>query len=257
MTVIQYRKIARFMEIDDTTTIKNIFGKNKYKQLQKMITTIESNQNMYTWSIKKATVEDIIVFYTLYKKEIIKKFNAKVYDLVSLFTEQIRSWKDIYFSSLLQNNKLIAWWIASYKLLRWKTTLVGAVKVWENVAIEWLWVLYYIEYLFFTLGLQLKVQQFSAGKDRNCYWSTWESIWLAIHKLQNHYLPYQSSDTTNFEIEEKSISVETMLLIPNPDKNNFCDKAIIRTDKSKEQLSDLVLFEKRWISLEIRPLSIK
>jgi hypothetical protein len=69
---------------------------------------------------------------------------------------------------------------------------------------------------------------------------------LAIHKLQNHYLPYKSSDKQEFEIDESAIKTETMVFIPNPNKNNFCDKAIIRTNKNQQQIKeDFVLLEKR------------
>jgi hypothetical protein len=69
---------------------------------------------------------------------------------------------------------------------------------------------------------------------------------LAIHKLQNHYLPYQSSDKEEFQVKENDIVNETMVFIPNPDKNNFCDKALLWTNKTQEQIAEeFILLEKR------------
>jgi len=253
--MIKFKKIAWFMDVNEETNIRNIFGKHKFKGIKKIITTIENNSERYIWNIKKATLEDLIEFNELYKQEIGKKYNSKIYDLINIYEPQILSWNNIYFSYLRENNILIAWWISSHKISRWKDTLAGCIKVWENIKIDWISILYYIEYLFFTLGMKLNVKQFSAGKDRNCYGYIWENIWLAIHKLQNHYLPYESSDKEEFEIEENDILNETMLLIPNPNKNYFCDKAILRSNKDNIKIDEeFVLLKKRWISLEIRSL---
>lgn len=257
MWIIKFNKIARFMNIADTTNIRDIFWKNRFKHIKKIINTIGNNPNIYSEGIKKATLEDLQEFYVLYKEEIIKKNNAKVYNLIEIYKPQILGWKQIYFSYIRENNVLLAWWISVYRILRGKETLMGCVKAWKNTDVMPS-ILYYIEYLFFRLWLELHVKQFSAGKDRNAYWYLGESIWLAIHKLQNHYLPYKSNDKEEFEIEDDEIKDETILFIPNPNKNNLCDKATLRTNKTQEQIEEeFVLLKKRWISLNIQPLSIK
>lgn len=253
---IKYKKIARFMDTKDKKNTKDILGKNKSKALRKLITTIEKNKKTYTRWIVKATIEDIAEFYNLYKEEVVKKHNAKIYDILNTYTNKILSWEDIYYNYFKENNILLAGGIIAHKQLKKKETLVGCAKIGKDIKIENIGIMYLIEYLFFTFGLELKVQQFCAGKDRNCYWYKGENIWLAIHKLQNHYLPYQSSDPEEFEIDEKDITTETLILVPNTEKENVCDKAILRTNKSKKQIDEeYLLCTKRWISLEIRNLS--
>lgn len=255
MTLISFKKIARFMEVNTTTTIKNIFGKTKYKDINKMRLFIENHPDIYTTGVTPLTVHNLEEFYVLYKQSIATKHNAKIYNLLEIYTPQILAWQQLYFSFVKEHNKIIAGSISCLKTLKWKPTLVGCVKA--SIPTSNLpWALYYVEYLFFTLGLNLHVQQFCAGKDRNCYGTLWESIWLAIHKLQNHYLPYQSSDKQEFTIEEVNIKNETLLFVPNLSKNKICDHAILRTNKTLPQIeTDFLLLTKRWISLDIRPLS--
>jgi hypothetical protein len=48
MGIITFRKIAWFMETDSATTIRSIFGKNKFKHINKINKIIEENPDIYT-----------------------------------------------------------------------------------------------------------------------------------------------------------------------------------------------------------------
>jgi hypothetical protein len=97
-----------------------------------------------------------------------------------------------------------------------------------------------LEYLFFDYGLKEGIQQFSAGKDRNCYGYLWESIGLVIHKLQNHYLPYPSSETTEFTLDTDSIQNDTLVFETNHSISFPCTVATLWTKNPPQELLDLL-----------------
>jgi hypothetical protein len=47
MAIIKFKKVARFMYVNEETNIRNIFGKHKFKGIKKVITTIENNSERY------------------------------------------------------------------------------------------------------------------------------------------------------------------------------------------------------------------
>ena len=63
MGIIKFNKIARFMDVDDTTNIRTIFGKNKFKDIKKTITIIENDPTTYNYPELNG-IADVIRMYS-------------------------------------------------------------------------------------------------------------------------------------------------------------------------------------------------
>ena len=250
---ISYKKVARFMPVNEETTLRKIFWKSRYKSIKQSLSLLENNSN-YKYGITDLTIDNLSEFSTLYQEEINKKFNPKIYDIVSIYKEKLKNKELLYFGYIWENDQLIAGYIFNQKISREKTTLAGGIKMGKDIYIWKSPILYLLEYLFFDFWIRNNIQQFSAGKDRNCYGYLGESIWLVVHKLQNHYLPYPSSEETLFYVKEYEINPNCLIFWTKWDIDRICSEATLWINKNWDEEELVNLLRKRGISLSINIL---
>lgn len=211
-------------------------------------------ENWYSFGIEPLNFKNVEEFYTsVYQKEIAKKNNAHVIDLIELFKTRIGSGENIQFAFIKKDNKLLAWWIFILKMEGDTSVYNLWYRGYEKIKIQWLFLGNYIEYLFYTWSIDNNAYFIWRWKDRNCYGSVWSSVGLPIHKLQYKFLPYCLWDTNlEISIDETSIKKETLIFV-EPNEEHFYTKAILYTDRTSDEIKkEFAVIEKRWIRLEIR-----
>lgn len=109
----------------------------------------------------------------------------------------------------------------------------------------------YIEALYFLHGKSLEVDWFSAGQDRNGYGYFGGSLGLALHKLENHFLPIRVQNPLLRE-EELDFNEPTLIFQDNSE-NGYFKKAILYNASSAENLIKIQeMFQKRGLELILK-----
>lgn len=246
-----FHKYVVWRLANDAIDLKYILWKEKYKLLWQGFK--DMTKSWYTYWIAPLNEENLYNFYhTLYKEETEKKNNAKVTDLIEKYKDRIKK-EDIQFAYIKHNDILLAGGIFINRIEENNTIYNLWFRSYEKMKINWLYLWYYIEYLFYEHSLKNKVDFLSRGRDRNCYGALWSAIWLAIHKLQYKFSPYCLwKDNPKVSIDEKNIKADT-LIFTEPNKDNIYTKAVLYTNKTHEEIKkQFAVIEKRWISLEIK-----
>lgn len=232
--------------------LRYILWKEKLKILSKGIEHMQ--ENAYVFGIEPLHIHNLQDFYTsIYTKEINKKHNPNVINLIDRFKDRINTNENIQFAFIKKDGVLLAWGIFIVKIENGETIYNLWFRSYEKDKINWLFLGNYIEYFFYKRALENNADYISRGKDRNCYWSIGSNIWLPIHKLQYKFLPYHLwEDNPQIQINESSIKEETLIFV-EPDTNHLYTKAILYTNKTNEEIKkQFAVIEKRWILLNIR-----
>ena len=212
------------------------------------------HENWYIFGIESLNFQNLEEFYTsIYQKEIAKKNNAHVIDLIDRLKNRIGTHENIQFAFIKKDNKLLAWWIFILKIDNGISIYNLWYRGYEKIKIQWLFLWYYIEYLFYKRAIESKADFIWRWKDRNCYGSIWSGVGLPIHKLQYKFLPYcLDEDNPEIFIDEASIQQET-LIFTEPNEEYIYTKAILYTNRTSQEIQkEFAVIEKRWIYLEIR-----
>ncbi len=247
-----YEKNRRLLKNEDLT-LRYLLGQEKLRLIKKWL--VEMEEKNYSCGVKKMTIEELHEFYGLYSSFISKKDNAKVHDLVALYTERIKTTDEIYFWYIKdENSKLLAGGIFITKhdiSLDTSITITGFRAYNPEILLSKLKLWYYVEYLYYQRSLEeIKPEFLSRWADRNVYGTIGSNPWLPIHKLQYKFMPYKRWEEIDFD--EKSIHQETLIFL-NPDQNWIYQEALLYTQLSEEEIEKQYgLIEKRGIKLEIK-----
>lgn len=237
---------------NENIDLRYILWKEKFKLLSKWFE--ELTNNGYSCGIEPLTLTNLEDFYlSIYQKEIEKKNNANVFNLIDKFKDRIHTDEDIQFAFIKKGNILLAWGIFTRKIEKNNNVCILWFRSYEKIKIQWLFLGYYIEYMFYKRALENNVEFISRGRDRNCYGAMWSNIGLPIHKLQYKFLPYCLwKENPEISIDESSLDTETLIFV-EPNTEHLYTKAILYTDKTPEEIKkEYAVIEKRWIQLEIR-----
>ncbi len=245
----------RWLLKNKNLTLRYLLGQEKLRLIKKWL--VEMEEKGYSYGVKKMNVEDLDEFYNLYSRFIREKENAKVHDLVALYTERINTTNEIYFWYIKdENSKLLAGgiFVAKHDIpLDSSVTITGFRAYTQDIILAKLRIWYYIEYFYYQWSLEeIQPSYLSRWRDRNAYGTLWTDIGLAIHKLQFKFLPYASWEEIQFD--KKDITQET-LIFANPDEEGKYQRAILYTQLSKEEIQKKYsLIEKRGIKLLVNKL---
>ncbi len=240
----------RWLLKNENLTLRYLLGQEKLRLIKKWL--VEMEENNYQYWVKKMSLEDLDEFYHLYTHFISEKDNAKVHNLVELYTDRISNTDEIYFWYIRdENTNLLAGgvFIAKHDVpLDASITITGFRAYTPDILFAKLRIWYYIEYLYYQRSLEeIQPMYLSRWRDRNAYGTLWTDIGLAIHKLQFKFLPYASWE--EIELDENTITQET-LIFSNPNTDWIYQDAILYTKFSEEEIQKKYsLIEKRWIKL--------
>jgi len=210
-------------------------------------------EQWYTYGTQLLTHENLKQFYWLYQRYINTKKNAKISDLISIYTSRIDAWEKIYLWYIKKWTQLLWWGIFIDKITYEKRWLVLWFRAFEWDIFNKLSIGYYIEYLYFLFGLELNIEVFTRWADRNGYGLFWSNIGLAIHKVQLHFVPYLNEINKNeIEIDPVSIQQETIIFSQSNISSDVLDTVNIRTrlDPTTAE-KEYNIFTKRWFNVKI------
>lgn len=254
--IMQIYERNRWLLKNENLTFRYLLGQEKLRLIKKWI--IEMEEKSYQFWVKSMNLEELKEFYELYSHFISKKENAKVHNLIELYTDRIQNTDEIYFWYIRdETGNLLAWWIFVYKKdgeLNKKVSITWFRAYNPDMFISKLYLWYYIEYFYYQRSIEdVKVEYLSRWRDRNAYGTLGTNIGLAIHKLQFKFLPFCSWNMV--ELEEKNINPETLVFL-NPNSNWLYQKALLYTKLSEEEIEKKYwLIKKRGIELVIESIS--
>jgi hypothetical protein len=232
-------------------SVKNIFGKEKVRIMN--LWREEIKKNGYTFWIERLTLESLINFYnTLYISFIKQKEKAIVFPLIERLEWRIQQGEEIFFGCIKKEQKLLAGGIFFHKQ---KGQRKG-ISLWyraydEQITIHNLKLGYYIEYLFYQFGIEYNVDFFSRGKDRNWYGYLGTSIWISLHKIELHHLPYPDKEANFIEIDEDIIKQDSLFFLCS-EQGKFLSEVRLYCNKSSEEIERIYgIVGKRWFALNI------
>lgn len=219
-------------------------------------------EQWYTYGTEPLNHKNLQQFYLLYQKYIHTKKNAKISDLIDIYTSRIDNWEKIYIWYIKKWTHLLWWGIFINKVTYGKRWLVLWFRAFESDVFNKLSIGYYIEYLFFLLGLELGIEVFTRWSDRNGYGLSWSSVGLAIHKVQLHFIPYLHENNKNrIEVDPISIQQETIIFSQNNTSSDVLHTVNIWTSLNRgEAEKQYNIFTKRWFDVnffDILPLFSK
>lgn len=206
----------------------------------------------FSYGVEPLTHANLEEFFPLYEKYISTKHNPNVHDLLALYGARIDAGEEIYFGFLRKWDVLLGGWIFIHKLVRWwNDALVLWFRAFEDQIFNKLSIWYYLEYLYFSLGLDLGITFFSRWSDRNGYWILGSNVGLPIHKAQLWFSPHLSAVNFNMlEVDESTITNDTIIigqsdLLKDTDK---LDLVNVWTKLSPEEAEKKYgIFTKRWL----------
>lgn len=236
---------------DATFSLRKVFWKEKLKHLEQGFAIMK--EQWYTYGTKILTHEDLKQFYELYHKYISKKNNAKISDLIEIYTQRIDAGESIYIWYIKKWSQLLWWGIFIDKVTHQKRWLVLGFRAFEWDILHKLSIGYYIEYLYFLLWLDLGVEIFTRWIDRNWYGLLWSNIGLAIHKIQLHFVPHIPEEKNNkIEIDPTSIQQETIIFSSkDPSSDALSTVNIWASWPHSEIEKKYSIFTKRWFDIKV------
>jgi hypothetical protein len=212
----------------------------------------------YSFGMTSLTTSLLEEFYPFYMSYISTKPNARITNLIEYYNHRLLI-DDLYFSFVRDSSwQLLAGCIIVNKMIQGKQTLMLSFRAsLPDVSFQKLRLGYYLEYLFFDLGLSLWVAQYSRWRDRNGYGLFGSDIGVCIHKLQLHFSPYVANKSIEILIEESKIKKSSLFLV-NAENSWKLASMILYLDPKEKTSSknvDLIsLAQKRWFSIDIREI---
>ena len=197
-TQLQWRDITYF------------FSKNKRDQLKRL------EKQLNDFHITRGTLElDWILleeFYSLYTKEISKKENHIIQNLIEKYTDEL--WKGILYFSYIRNNSgtLYAWCITSFRngcyTLAFKASQENEELDFQPII--WIWNM--LDFMVFEFWIkQLHAKYISFWKDRNFSWTLWPKTTLAMMKLSKKLTPHTFEWNKIIEVNIHQIATESII----------------------------------------------
>ncbi|MEI6426421.1 MAG: hypothetical protein WCO66_03645 [Candidatus Absconditabacteria bacterium] len=229
-----YQKIAWLQFNNDDFSLRRVFGKEKLKYLE------QGKQSLldegFSYGIEPLTEKNLQDFFVLYSEYISTKHNPNVHDLLALYGERIAAGEAIFLGYVRKGDSLLGGAIFIHKPVRGKNGLVLGFRAFSSVIFNKLSIGYYLEYLYFSFGLELGVHVFSRGSDRNGYGALGSNVGLAIHKVQLWFTPHVPSiDLSRLEIDETTIHDETIFFSQSDENTSQLDIVTIWTKYSPEE----------------------
>jgi len=248
--MLMYQKIAWYLSSrPDIATFS--LGKEKCRLIKKWFTLMDTE--WYSYGCTPLSLDLLEEFAPVYSACIIEKTNPSIADLVSIYAPRIGK-DDIFFAYVRGSSwTLLAWAIFISKILHDKRTLV----LWFRSAIssfsyQKLHLGYYIESLFFECGLDLGVEQFSRGRDKNGYGFFWSSIGLCLHKIQLHFHPVVANASPLLDVDVSTITRSCLFFVDPDDLGNFNAVCIFLLSSEQAKYLDTIhVLEKRWFSISV------
>ncbi len=244
-------KIVRRLKNTKDFLLKDFLGTKKTKELQKGFELMKEKE-------RKAEVVPLSIYrlerfyHEVYAPFIAKKQNAEVFNLISRFSDRIQENKEeLYFAKITNWSTLLAGGVFVMENKQAAKILSLAYRAYDEVTVNKQRLGNYIEALYFLHGKTLEVDWFSAGQDRNGYGYFGGSLGLALHKLENYFLPMRAENPLLRE-EELDFD-EPTLIFQDSNDNGYFKRAVLYNPSSAENLIKIQeMFQKRGLELILK-----
>lgn len=248
-------KIVRKYKVCGGETPRFFLGQERARLLRKGFD--EMHNVGWRYGVEKLSLQTLVHFYQqLYIPFINKKENAKLHSLVDRYASRIeaKAVNDQIFFGFVRNE---IWVLLAGGIFisKWKsdstqkTASLGFRAYDDTFSIykQKLW--NFIEFLFFEWALAGNHQLITRGQDRNGVWALGGSVGLALHKIEEHFLPYVPEYFEPRILDVKLLSQPTLFFLA-PNWDGQCTKVCLFLADKRDDLAQIQsLFAKRGLDL--------